>query len=257
MPPTTDTHTERPATVERVVVAHRYSWTTPNLNKPGEVLYQYADRGNTITVTEEEAARGEALGALATAESLEQAAAYRRDLELRIAEFNAQAAAHAAVMPPVAVGPPQPSRSGVVLTPAQTGIPQLTPLPADQGPIAPTTPSALDAARALAAERGETIDGFTPTEDHPLPPPLAPTSAGTTADAAARAAAAAAAQPTSADVADDELAGYDVPTTLAWLNQNPDQVDRLDGLEAGRDRGPRKGVTDAIEAIREAQALNG
>lgn len=54
------------AVVEREVVSDVYTWST-EIEVPGTTEYEYhiARKGDTITVSDAEAARGEALGALA------------------------------------------------------------------------------------------------------------------------------------------------------------------------------------------------
>lgn len=225
---------------ERIVTATRYAWTTPNPHRAGEVLYHTADHGATIDVSQEEADRGAALGFLTTRQELEGVAARRAELEAELARLNAQLADNRANAVPATVLPPEPATTGVVLTPAQTGIPALEPQPTDQGPIAPATPSAVDAARAVAA--GGTL---------PMAPsaPVGPTAAMPGSPAAAPVAA----TPTTEGATDEQLAAMTVETTLAYLNQHPTEVDRVEALEGQRARGPRVGVTEAIEAIRGAQ----
>lgn len=234
---------------DRIVTAHRYAWTEPNPNKPGEVYYYTADHGATITVSDEEAARGEALGFLTTREVLDGVAARRAELQAELDRLNAQLADNRANTVPATVLPPEPAVSGVVLTPSQTGIPATSPLPTDQGPIAPATPSAVDAARAVAAGGNLPTAPTAPVGPTPLMPgsPEANMRAG---EAAANIAAQTGATST---VSDDELAQYNVEDTLAHLNQYGGDLDRIADLEYARAR-PRRGVTDAIDALRAATA---
>lgn len=237
---------------DRIVTAHRYAWTVPNPNRPDEVYYYTADHGATITVSDEEAARGEALGFLTTRDVLDGVAARRAELQAELERLNTQLADNRANTVPATVLPPEPAVSGVVLTPSQTGIPATTPLPTDQGPIAPSTPSAVDAARAIAAGGNLPAAPTAPVGPTPLIPgsPEANTRASV---AAANIAAAETATPgATSTVTDDELAALNVEDTLAHLNQYGGDLDRIAALEDARPRGPRRGVTDAIEALRAA-----
>lgn len=256
-----------PSRVERIVVFNRYSWVEPNPHKPGEQLYLAADRGATIAVLPAEAERGEQLGALSTAEVLDSIAERRRALEAELAALTAQIADNRQQVAPAPVAPPPPAVSGVVLTPSMTGAPP-EPLPDDAGPLAPATPSAVDAARAIAQQlAGEPLAeptaavgpspasplaafGTTPPAA-PIPPagPAGPTPTTAAAPAAPATVNPATAQP-AAPVTDADLNGYKVEQVLAYLNQHADEVDRIETLELARAT-PRKGVLDAVAAIRD------
>lgn len=235
---------------ERVVVVNRYSWVEPNPHKPGEQVYYSADRGQTIELSDDEVARGEALGALSTPEALTDIAERRAALEAELAALNAQVVAARAQVAPAAVAPPEPARSGVVLTPAVTGVPTVEPLPGDQGPLAPATPSAVDAARAVAQGLVDRIPDPA-AQVAPLYPAAAAAPIPTTADPATGPA-----DPTDpaaypGGVTDEQLAAMNVDRVLAHLGQHGDDVDRVEDLEKQREK-PRTGVLDAIGRIRAA-----
>lgn len=53
-------------------------------------------------------------------------------------------------------------------------------------------------------------------------------------------------------VIDEELRGMTVDQVVAYIGQNPDELDRVETMENEREQ-PRKGVMEAIETAREAQ----
>jgi hypothetical protein len=69
-----------------------------------------------------------------------------------------------------------------------------------------------------------------------------------TKEEAAKAAGAAIAPPA---VSDEQLRSMTVDEVTAYLNQHPEEVDRIEAAELERDN-PRKGVTDLVDAHREA-----
>lgn len=231
--------------VERIVAGTAHSWLEPHPHKAGEHVYFTARHGERITVTAEEAARGEQMGTLVDEEKARANAMTRAQLEAELARLNAELDAARASQPPAMLQPPPAPPTSTTLTPSMTGIPQPEPPPTDVGPIGATTAAAVAAARAATA--GSPVISVTPqghalTDTAPLAPDITGGSAG----------------PAAGDVATDEqLTAMNATEVAAYVNQHsddPDEVDRVDALEATRSRGTRKTVTDAIDAIRAAAA---
>lgn len=243
-----------PAYVQRLVAATAYSWLEANPHKPGEQLYFSARHGERISVSRAEAERGEALGGLVDEAKAAQHAQTVEALNAEVERLTAELAAARSNVVPAIIAPPPPPPTGVTLTPSATGTPMPTPLPVDVGPIGPTTAAAVAAARAAATAAGHAgpIVSVTPAgqavaaagpnvgDVNPMPLGVNPEPA----------------EP-GAVWTDEQLTAAKADELVVYLNQhsdNPDEVDRVDELEATRGgKGPRVTVTAAIEAIRAAQ----
>lgn len=251
--------------VERLVASTGYSWTTPNPDKAGEVLYYTARHGERVQVSAKEAERGEGLGCLVDEEAAARRATEVSDLQAEVERLQRELATARQAVPPALIGPPPAPAPGVTLTPDVTGIPQTTPLPDDVGPIGPT--SAAQVAAARAATGGAPVISVTPAGDlvkavdgnvGDVSPALqvAPGEAGGTDVEGRTAPARLPGQP----VTDDELRAYTAAEMAAYVSQHSDdddELERIDELEAKRSRGPRKTVTDALDTIRQARAAAG
>jgi hypothetical protein len=237
------TTTDTDGLVERIVAGTAHSWTIPSPHKAGEVVYFTARHGDRVRVSAAEAERGEAMGTLVDEEVARRNQQTRDELLAEIGRLQNELEATRASQPPAVLAPPPAPEASTTLTPSMTGIPMVAELPDSVGPIGPTNADAV--AAAMAATKGAPVVEVTPVGTPLTHTGVVPvTGPGSSAPGA---------ELPGGIWDDDRLNAANAGEVVAYLGQhsdNLDEVDRVDGLEANRSRGPRKTVTDAIEAIR-------